>query len=164
MTAAPKNKKSDESPSPVIENRKARFEYQLGERFEAGIQLLGSEVKAVREGKMNLQDSYVRLWKDEVWIYSCHISPYSRKQGHEEIDPLRTRKLLLNRSEINKVSGWIERRQGVSVIPTKAYFKHGRLKIEVALAQGKKQYDKRETIKKRMQDREARAAIKNRSR
>ena len=157
----PAKKKSTETAAqPSIENRKARYEYHLLERFEAGIVLLGCEVKSIREGKMILQDSYARIWQDEVWLYNCQISPYSRKQGHEVIDPLRIRKILLNQKEINKFKAWQERKQGASIIPVKAYFKNGRLKIELAFAEGKKQYDKRETIKKREQDREARAAIK----
>ena len=160
--AMTKNKKKlpETVGEATIENRKARFEYHLLDRFEAGIVLLGSEVKAIREGKITLHDSYVRFWKDEIWLYNCHISPYSRKQGYEVIDPLRIRKLLLNQSEIKKIKEWIERKKGVSVIPLKAYFKKGKLKLEVAFAEGKKQYDKRATIKKREQDREASAAIK----
>lgn len=161
MTAAKNKKKEEETLNPVIDNRKARYDYHLLERFEAGIVLLGCEVKSIREGKMNLQDSYVRIWKDEAWIYNCHISLYSRRQGHQEIDPLQNRKLLLNRSELNKLKDWAERKKGASIIPTKAYFnKKGKLKVEIAMAEGKKQYDKRETIKKRMQDREAKSAMK----
>ncbi len=159
MTAQ-KKKVSEEPAQPTIENRKARFEYHLLERFEAGIVLLGSEVKAIREGKMNLLDSYVRVWQDEPFLYSCHISPYSRKQGHEVIDPMRIRKLLLNHKEIKKMKDWTERKKGASIIPIKAYFKKGKLKLEVAFAEGKKQFDKRATVKKREQDKEARAAIK----
>ena len=157
-----KNKKKppEALDEKTIENRKARFEYHLLDRFEAGVVLLGSEVKAIREGKITLHDSYVRFWKDEVWLYNCHISPYSRKQGYEVIDPLRIRKLLLNQNEIKKIKEWIERKKGVSVIPLRAYFKKGKLKLEIAFAEGKKQYDKRATIKKREQDREASAAIK----
>lgn len=157
-----KNKKSVDAPpaQPTIENRKARFEYQLLERFEAGIVLLGSEVKAIREGKMTLLDSYVRVWQGEAFLYNCHVSPYSRKQGHEVIDPMRIRKLLLNQKEIKKLKEWTERKKGASVIPVKGYFKKGKLKLEIAFAEGKKQHDKRATIKKREQDKEARAAIK----
>ncbi len=154
-------KKLPETPAqPSIENRKARFEYHLLERYEAGIVLLGCEVKAIREGKMNLLDSYVRIWQDEPFLYNCHISPYSRKQGYEVIDPMRIRKLLLNQKEIKKLKEWTERKKGASVIPIKAYFKKGKLKLEIATAEGKKQFDKRATIKKREQDKEARAAIK----
>ena len=158
----PPKKIHEETAQPTIENRKARFEYHLLERFEAGIALLGCEVKAIREGKITLQDSYVRYWKDEVWLYNCHISPYSRKQGYEVIDPLRIRKLLLNQKEIKKLKEWTERKKGASVVPVKAYFKKGKLKLEIAFAEGKKQYDKRATIKKRMQDREAQSAMKQR--
>lgn len=154
-------KKSEEAPAnPTIENRKARHDFHLLDRFEAGVVLLGSEVKAIREGKMNLQDSFIRIWNESPWMYNCHISPYSRKQGHEEINPMRTRKLLLNQVEIKKLTEWIERKKGVSIIPIKGYFKKGRFKLEIAFAEGKKQHDKREAIKKRMQDREASAAMK----
>jgi len=156
------NKKAEEAPaSPTIENRKARHDFHLLERFEAGVVLLGSEVKAIREGRVNLQDSFIRIWNEAPWLYNCHISPYSRKQGHEVIDPMRTRKLLLNAIEIKKMREWLERKKGASVVPVKGYFKKGRFKLEVAFAEGKKQYDKREAVKKRMQDREARAAIKH---
>ena len=156
-----KKKQLPEVPAqPTIENRKARFEYQLLERFEAGIVLLGCEVKAIREGKMTLLDSYVRIWQGEAFLYNCHISPYSRKQGYEVIDPMRIRKLLLNQKEIKKLKEWTERKKGASVIPVKGYFKKGKLKLEIAFAEGKKQFDKRATVKKREQDKEARAAIK----
>lgn len=154
-------KKAEEAPaSPTIENRKARHDFHLLERFEAGVVLLGSEVKAIREGRINLQDSFIRIWNDAPWLYNCHMSPYSRKQGHEVIDPIRTRKLLLNAAEVKKLKEWIERKKGVSVIPVKGYFKKGRFKLEIAFAEGKKLHDKRDAIKKRMQDREAQAAMK----
>ncbi len=154
-------KKVEEAPaSPTIENRKARHDFHLLERFEAGVVLLGSEVKAIREGRINLQDSFIRIWNDAPWLYNCHMSPYSRKQGHEVIDPIRTRKLLLNAAEVKKLKEWIERKKGVSVIPVKGYFKKGRFKLEIAFAEGKKLHDKRDAIKKRMQDREAQAAMK----
>ncbi len=153
--------KAEEAPaSPTIENRKARHDFHLLERFEAGVVLLGSEVKAIREGRINLQDSFIRIWNEAPWLYNCHISPYSRKQGHEVIDPIRTRKLLLNAAEVKKLKEWIERKKGVSVIPVKGYFKKGRFKLEIAFAEGKKLHDKRDAIKKRMQDREAQAAMK----
>ncbi len=160
MSSAKKKQVPETPAQPTIENRKARFEYQLLERFEAGIVLLGCEVKAIREGKMTLLDSYVRIWQGEAFLYNCHISPYSRKQGYEVIDPMRIRKLLLNQKEIKKLKEWTERKKGASVIPVKGYFKKGKLKLEIAFAEGKKQFDKRATVKKREQDKEARAAIK----
>ncbi|HRK62176.1 MAG TPA: SsrA-binding protein SmpB [Candidatus Omnitrophota bacterium] len=156
----PKNQAEEAPASPTIENRKARHDFHLLERFEAGVVLLGSEVKAIREGRINLQDSFIRIWNEAPWLYNCHISPYSRKQGHEIIDPIRTRKLLLNAVEIKKLKEWVERKKGVSVIPVKGYFKKGRFKLEIAFAEGKKLHDKRDAIKKRMQDREAQAAMK----
>lgn len=155
-----KQKKESAPENRSVENRKARHDFHLLERFESGVVLLGSEVKSIREGRINLQDSFVRMWNDAPWLYHCHISPYSHKQGHEEIDPMRTRKLLLNAVEIKKMREWLERKKGVSVVPVKGYFKKGKFKLEIAFAEGKKQYDKRETVKRRMQDREARAAMK----
>jgi SsrA-binding protein len=146
--------------APVSVNRQARFDYFILDRLEAGIALQGTEVKAIREGKMNLKDSYVRIAGKEAYLVNCHISPYSKTQGHVDLDPRRTRKLLLNKIEIFKLAGkGIQK--GYTVVPLSAYFKNGRVKIEIALARGKKQADRRETIKRRMHDRESQAAIKH---
>ncbi|MFO7302374.1 MAG: SsrA-binding protein SmpB [Acidobacteriota bacterium] len=144
----------------VAENRKARHDYHILETFEAGMALLGSEVKAVREGRVNLRDAYCRLEGGEAWVVGLHIGPYSHG-GYGEHDPLRRRKLLLHREEINKLLGKTTEK-GLTVVPLKMYLKNGRVKLEVGLAKGKKTYDKRETIRQRVIERETRAAFKER--
>lgn len=144
----------------TITNRKARYDYFLFEKFEAGIALLGSEVKSVREGRINLKDGFVRMIRGEAFLLNCHISPYSKIQGHIEPEPLRMRKLLLKREELARLEGKVSQK-GFAIVPTQIYFKKGRVKVEIAVAKGKKSYDKRETIKRRIHDQESRAAIKN---
>src|SRR5438094_722982 len=144
----------------IAENRKASHDYHLLETFEAGIVLVGTEVKAIREGRVNLRDSYARLDDGEVYLYNVNISPYSHR-GYVDHEPMRRRKLLLHREEIRKLIGKTVER-GMTLVPTRLYFKNGRVKVAVALAKGKKEYDKRETIKRRETDRETRAAIKAR--
>jgi SsrA-binding protein len=146
----------------IAENRKAFHDYHLLETFEAGVVLLGTEVKAIREGRINLRDSFARVEDGEVFIYNVHISPYSHR-GYADHEPLRRRKLLLHRSEIRKLIGKTVEK-GMTLVPTKLYFKDGRVKVAVSIAKGKKDYDKRETIKKRETDRETRAAVKSRGR
>jgi len=144
----------------VAENRKAYHDYHLLETFEAGMVLLGTEVKAIREGRVNLRDSFARVEDGEVFLYNVNISPYSHR-GYSEHEPLRRRKLLLHRDEIRKLIGKTVER-GMTLVPVRMYFKNGRVKVAVSLARGKKDYDKRETIKRREADRESRAAIKAR--
>jgi SsrA-binding protein len=146
----------------VAENRKARHDYHLLETFEAGVVLLGTEVKAIREGRVNLRDSFARIDDGEVYLYNVNISPYSHR-GSADHEPLRRRKLLLHRDEIRKLIGKTVER-GMTLVPVRMYFKKGRVKVAVSLAKGKKEYDKRETIKRRESDRETRAAIKSRRR
>jgi len=144
----------------IAENRKAYHDYHLLETFEAGIVLLGTEVKAIREGRVNLRDSFARLDDGEAYLYNVNISPYSHR-GYAEHEPLRRRKLLLHRDEIRKLVGKTVEK-GMTLVPVRMYFKNGRVKVAVSLAKGKKEYDKRETIKRRETDRETRAAIKTR--
>ena len=146
--------------SSIAENRKAYHDYHLLETFEAGIVLLGTEVKAIREGRVNLRDSFARVEDGEAFIYNMNISPYSHR-GYAEHEPLRRRKLLLHRDEIRKLIGKTVEK-GMTLVPVRMYFKNGRVKVAVSLAKGKKEYDKRETIKRREADRETRAAIKSR--
>ena len=153
---------SPSSERLIADNRKARHDYHLFDTYEAGLVLLGTEVKAIREGRVNLRDSYGRIEGGEVFLHNVHISPYSHR-GYAGHEPLRRRKLLLNRSEIRKLVGKIVER-GFTLVPVRMYFKRGRVKVAVAVAKGKKEYDKRETIRRREIDRETRAAVKERSR
>src|SRR5438067_9192107 len=150
----------EKAQSNIAENRKAFHDFHLLETFEAGIVLLGTEVKAIREGRVNLRDSFARLEDGEVFLYNVNISPYSHR-GYADHEPMRRRKLLLHREEIRKLIGKTVER-GMTLIPTRMYFKKGRVKVSVSLAKGKKEYDKRETIKRREADRETRAAMKAR--
>src|SRR5829696_7183320 len=144
----------EKAQSNVAENRKAFHDYHVLETFEAGLVLLGTEVKAIREGRVNLRDSYARVEEGELFLYNVNISPYSHR-GYADHEPLRRRKLLLHRDEIRKLIGkTIEK--GMTLVPVRMYFKNGRVKIAVSLAKGKKDYDKREAIKKRETDRETR--------
>ena len=144
----------------IAENRKARHDYHILETWETGVALLGTEVKAIREGRVNLRDSYARADGGEIWMMNVHISSYSHR-GYVDHEPLRARKLLLHRDEIRKLIGKTVER-GMTLVPVRMYFKNGRIKIAISLAKGKKEYDKRETIKKREVDRETRAAVKSR--
>ena len=144
----------------IAENRKAFHDFHLLETFEAGLVLLGTEVKAIREGRVNLRDSFARVEDGEIFLYNVNISPYSHR-GYADHEPLRRRKLLLHRSEIRKLIGKTVEK-GMTLVPTRMYFKDGRVKVAVSLAKGKKEYDKRETLKRREAERETRAAMKSR--
>jgi len=146
----------------IAENRKARHDYHVLETWEAGVALLGTEVKAIREGRVNLRDSWARVDKGEVWMENVHISPYSHR-GYAEHAELRERKLLMHRHEIRKLVGQTAEK-GLTLVPLELYFKNGRVKVLLALAKGKQAHDKRETIRRREVDRETRAAVKARSR
>jgi SsrA-binding protein len=153
---------SPDNLAPIATNRKAAFEYHLFERFEAGVALQGTEVKAIREGRVNLVDAFCRVERGEVWLFELHVGAYSHR-GSADHDPRRPRKLLLHRSEINKLTGRSVEK-GMTIVPVRMYFKSGRVKVEIALAKGKKLYDKRETVKRREAERETRAAVKSRVR
>ena len=144
----------------IAENRKAFHDFHIVDTYEAGVVLQGTEVKAIREGNVNLRDSFGRVEDGEVWIYNVHISPYSHR-GYADHHPTRRRKLLLHRQEIKKLIGKTVER-GMTLVPTRMYFKDGRIKVAISLAKGKKAHDKRETIKRRETDRETRAAVKER--
>jgi SsrA-binding protein len=146
----------------VSENRKALHDYHILETFEAGVVLQGTEVKAIREGRVNLRDSFARLENGEVFVYNVHISPYSHR-GYADHEPTRKRKLLLHRQEIRKLIGRTVER-GLTLVPIRMYFKNGHVKVAIALAKGKQAHDKRETVKKRDAERETRAAVKERIR
>jgi SsrA-binding protein len=144
----------------VAENRKAYHDYHLLETFETGVVLVGTEVKAIREGRVNLRDSYARVEDGEVYVFNVHISPYSHR-GYADHEPLRRRKLLLHDYEIRKLVGKTVER-GMTLVPVRMYFKNGRVKLAISLAKGKQARDKRETAKRREAERETRAAIKER--
>jgi SsrA-binding protein len=146
----------------IADNRKAFHDYHILDVFEAGIALLGTEVKGIREGQANLRDSFARVEQGEVWLYNVHINPYSHR-GYVDHDPRRRRRLLLHRHEIRKLIGKTVEK-GLTLVPTRLYFKKGRVKVALALAKGKQAHDKRETIRRREIDRETRAAVKERQR
>ena len=131
----------------ISNNRKARFNYFFKEFYEAGIVLYGSEVKSLRHGKVNISESYAFDMNGEIYLVNSHIPAY-KESSYNNHDPIRNRKLLLNKKEINKLMGWVNK-EGYTLIPTKLYFKKGKAKIEIAVAKGKKQYDKRQVKKKR---------------
>ena len=150
-----------EEKNPLIaENRKAFFDYHIIETFEAGIALLGTEVKGIREGKANLRDSFARVEQGDVWLYNVHINPYSHR-GYADHEPKRRRRLLLHKAEIRKLIGRTVEK-GLTLVPTRMYFKNGRVKVAIALAKGKQVHDKRETIRRREIDRETRVLAKER--
>jgi SsrA-binding protein len=140
----------------AISNRRARFEYEILDSFETGIVLVGSEVKSLRQGKANLQDSYALVKNGEVWLLNMHISPYEQANQFNH-DPIRTRKLLLNKSEIAKLQIKTNEK-GLTLVPLKLYFKKGNAKVELGIGKGKKLHDKRESIKERDVEREIRRA------
>ena len=143
----------------LVENRKARHDYEILESMEAGLQLTGTEIKSLRAGKGNLRDSYARVDKGEVWIHNLHITPY--EQGNRaNVDPLRERRALLHKEEIRRLVGKT-REKGLALIPLRIYLSQGRAKIELGLARGKRQYDKREAIAERETDRERERALKH---
>ena len=143
----------------VATNRKAFHDYAIEEKFEAGIVLLGTEVKALREGRLNLRDSYATVEREVVILHHCHIGAYSHGNIMNH-DPVRPRKLLLHRKEIQKMMGKVQQ-SGLTLIPLKVYFNsRGKVKVELALARGKRQYDRRETVKKREAKREIERAMK----
>jgi SsrA-binding protein len=147
----------------VAENRKARHDYFIDESYEAGLALTGSEIKSIRAGRINLRGSYARVQGGEVWMYDVHISPYEQSGTHYNHEPTRPRKLLLHRREISRILGQVER-QGFTLVPLRVYFKGRRAKVDLGLARGKKQYDKREDIANREAKRDIDRAMKARSR
>ncbi len=146
----------------VATNRLASHNYFLLERFEAGMELLGTEVKSLRTGQANLRESYAAIKDDQAWLMNCHIAPYAAG-GYSNHSPLRPRRLLLHRQEIRKLFGK-SREKGLTLVPLRIYFKRGRAKCEIALAKGKKIHDKRETIRRRTTEREVAEAMRNRKR
>jgi SsrA-binding protein len=142
----------------IAENRKAYHEYTIEERMEAGIELAGTEVKSIRLGKVNMGDSYAAVDQGELWLYDMHISPYEQGNRFNK-EPLRPRRLLMHKREILRLFG-IVRQQGLTLVPTRLYFKNGKVKVEIGLARGKKLYDKRESQAKRQASREIEKKLK----
>jgi len=155
--------KRKHKPTPdnaLAQNKKARHDYNIGDTYEAGIVLTGTEIKSVRAGKMNLKDGFARIRNGEVWLENVHISPYTEGNMFNA-DPLRNRKLLLKKKEIHKLDA-ATAGQGTTIVPLKAYLKHGYAKVLIGVATGKHNYDKRETLKKRDQEREIQRMLKER--
>ncbi len=153
--------KTAPAPKPadriVVQNRKARHEYHVLDTWETGVVLQGTEVKSLREGKANMQDSFARVMNGEVWLFNLHISPY--EQGNRfNHEPTRTRKLLLHKREISSLIGKVKER-GLTLVPTRLYFKDGRAKVELALARGRKAHDKRQVLAERDAQKEMRNAM-----
>ncbi|NEQ06301.1 MAG: SsrA-binding protein SmpB [Moorea sp. SIO4E2] len=148
-----------ESYKVISDNRQARFRYEILETYEAGIELKGTEVKSIRVGKVNLRDGYGLIRGGEAWLLNVHISPYQKINEYFNHDPRRSRKLLLHRKEINKLTGKLEQ-QGLTLVPLKIYLKRGLVKVSIGLGRGKKLHDKRETIKRRQDQRDMARAIK----
>jgi SsrA-binding protein len=146
----------------IATNRKARHDYELLDAFEAGLVLTGSEIKSIRAGHVNLREGYVQARGDELWLLNTHISSYEQAgvYGH---DPLRPRKLLLHRREINRILSRIQEK-GLTLVPTVMYLTRGRAKVEIALARGKKQYDKRESMRERESQRQIERSLRERYR
>lgn len=148
--------------APTLQNRKAHHDYFLLESLEAGIALAGCEVKSIRNGKANLQDSFARVEKGEIFLYGMHISPYEQGNRYNP-DPTRIRKLLLNRSEIEKLTSRVQEK-GLSLVPTRLYFKHGKVKLQLAVAKGKSVRDKRDKLREKEASRDIDRALRARQR
>ncbi len=153
---------SDSERRAIATNRRARFEYEILDTWEAGLALLGPEVKALRTGKANLSDAYATVRRGEAFLVNAHISPYE-KAGRDNADPRRERKLLLHRREIARLQGAVAEK-GLTLIPLKLYFKNGRAKVQIGLARGKRKYDKRQTIRRREEEREIQRVVRGRRR
>jgi SsrA-binding protein len=144
----------------LSDNRQARFQYEILETFEAGLELKGTEVKSIRQGKVNLRDGYAQIRDEQAWLHNVHISPSQNASQIFNHDPRRTRRLLLHRREISKLIGQVEQK-GLTLVPLKIYLKRGWIKISLGLARGKKLHDKRESLKRKQQDREIQRALKS---
>ena len=155
--------KKPESPSRIADNKKAAYNYFFEEKFEAGVVLQGWEVKAVREGKVQLTDGYVVIKDGELFVIGCQINPLKTASTHVNADALRTKKLLMHKDEIRRLIGKVERK-GYTLVPLNLHWKNGRVKCEIALAKGKAEHDKRDTIKEREGKREVERAMKDRNR
>lgn len=164
MAKAAPNAKKKAAPNGdrlIAQNRRARHDFELGKSFEAGVVLVGSEARALREGTADLSDAWVEITRGEAWVKGMRVPPLAHSfLGHDE---KRSRKLLLHRSQIDELLG-AQERERMTLVATKLYFKDGRVKLELCVARGKKQYDKRQTLRQRDADKEARVAIRNQKR
>ena len=164
LSKSARKAKAQSGEKVVATNRRALHDYEVIDKFEAGIVLLGPEVKSLRDAKVNLGDAYAYIGRGEAWIEKMHISPYEPATRANPSNPQRKRKLLLHRREIDRLTGKV-RERGLTLVPLRVYFSpEGRAKVELALVRGKHQYDKRETLKRRVQDLEARRAMRQRGR
>lgn len=154
----PKPRRQEPGVKLIASNRQVSYKYHILERYEAGLVLAGTEVKALREGRANLRDAYALVKGGELWLLNCHISPYSHS-GYATHDPLRSRKLLMHKDEISKLSGRVEPK-GLALVPLRLYFKNGRAKCELALVKGKKVWDRREQMRRRVVEREMEQELK----
>ena len=145
----------------VARNRKARYEFEILDTYEAGLELRGPEVKSLRAGEVSFQDAFARVAAGEVWLHNLHISPYEAANRFN-VDPVRPRRLLLNRQEIRQIAVKTDEK-GLTLVPLEIYFSRGYAKLQLAVGRGKKLHDKRETLKRRQQDREARRAMEDRA-
>lgn len=156
MSKKNKKEKNNISSGEIVKNKKALFNYEIIEKYESGIVLLGTEVKSLRERAVNMSDSYASFKKGELFIVNMHISQFGNRNNHE---PLRERKLLMKKRELKRLFGKVKE-QGLTLIPISLYFSKGKIKVEIALAKGKKLHDKRETLKRKTLDREMERYIK----
>jgi len=149
--------------APLIENRKARHDYTVEETIEAGIVLVGSEIKSIRAGRANIREGYVRIENGEAWLLNAHISQWPQAGTHFNHEPMRRRKLLLHENEISYLKGKVEQK-GLTLVPLNVHFVHGRAKLEIAVARGKKLFDKRDALAERDAEREIARDIRERNR
>lgn len=152
-----KPQRTEDDVKPVVTNRRARHDYFIEDTYEAGLVLVGTEVKSIRQGRVNLQDAYAEVKNGEAWLHNMHISPYAQG-GRFNADPNRSRKLLLHRREIDRLRG-LQEQKGLTLIPLSVYFRRGRAKVELGLARGKRQYDKRRAIAEKESRRELDRAL-----
>lgn len=152
---------ADDGYKIISDNRQARHQYEILETFEAGVELLGTEVKSIRAGKVNLRDGYAQIRDAQIWLQNVHISPHTMTNKVYNHDPVRPRRLLLHREEIRKLIGKVEQ-QGLTLVPLKVYLKRGWVKVIIALARGKKLHDKRESLKRKEEKRDIERALKQR--
>ena len=163
MAGKTKKKPAGFGGRAVATNRKARHDYEILDTFEAGVALVGSEVKSLRDGKVQLRDAYARVDDGEVWLYGVHVAPYAFASGRDGHDPDRRRKLLLHRREIDELAGRVAQ-ESLTLVPLAIYFKEGRAKVEIAVARGKREYDKRQTLREQQDNREAQREMRERNR